>query len=290
MRRLPPVLTLAVLAPLAAAGCKATPLPPDQLSVEDEEWILKVDEILRQYDKARKFGLIEDQRDAQHRLHRLAEEERALLDKALKCNDWRGRMIAAAALGYSSRDDVIQPLVDAMSDPSVLVQHHAMWGLAAHGSDQTPVAPLLSKLADPDADLRLMALGVLAHVLRRNQDRGAMPAVLEKLTDPDHRIRAQATLVLAKVARPDSVQILVEKMLKDDVAEVRRNAVGALFVIGVPEVVEPLVGALTDPDPQVADTAQKALEGLSGQTFGKDPDRWLFWWKKRKDLGLGLDH
>ncbi|KAF0244654.1 MAG: hypothetical protein FD180_2321 [Planctomycetota bacterium] len=56
------------------------------------------------------------------------------------------------------------------------------------------------------------------------------------------------------------------------------------------ECIDPLVGALTDPDPRVADTANRSLEILTGQKFGKEPEKWAFWWKKRQELGMGLDH
>jgi HEAT repeat protein len=275
----------------ALAGCKQTPLAPDQLSKDEEQWVLDVSDELQNYEEARKSGLLDDQRAAQHKLMRIAEDQREQVMKALQCNDWRARKIAAGALGFAQKDDVIQPLIDVLkNDADLEARKGALWGLAAHGSDQTPVDPLITCLGDPDNELRALALGTLSKVLRRNNDRGALPRVIELLGDADWTVRGQATLVLATVGRKDTIKTVTDKPLKDDNAIVRLHAVGSLLVIAEPECVEPLIGALTDADPRVADTAERALQILTGQKFGKEPEKWLFWWKKRRDLGMGLDH
>ncbi|MCC6737602.1 MAG: HEAT repeat domain-containing protein [Planctomycetia bacterium] len=287
MRRALPALLLAA----AAAGCKSTPLPPDQLSVEEEEWILQVSDELLSYEDSRAAGLEADQNDAKHRMQRIAMDQRELLVKAVHCNDWRARKIAGAALGFGEQDDVIGILVDVVkNDPDVEARKGALWGLAVHGSEQTPADPLVAVLSDPDAEMRRLALGTLSKVLRRNNDRGALPRVLELLVDPDWKVRGQAVLVLATVARKDTIKPITEKPLKDENPVVRLHAVGALQVISEEESVDPLIGALTDPDPRVSDTAQRSLEILTGQKFGKEPEKWDFWWKKRRELGMGLDH
>jgi hypothetical protein len=281
----------ALLAILVLAGCKATPLPPDQLSTEEEDWMLQVSDEMWKYETARISGLEGDQSDAMHRLRRIAEEQRELLAKALHCNDWRARKIAAGALGFSEKDDVIGMLIDVVqNDPDVEARKGALWGLASKGSEQTPVESIVALLNDPDSETRLLGLGALAKVLRRNNDRGALPRVLEMLGDPDWKVRGQAALVLATVARRDTIKPITEKPLKDENATVRLNAVGALEVISHEDCVDPLIGALTDPDPRVSDTAERSLEILTGQKFAKDPEKWAFWWKKRKELGMGLDH
>ncbi|MEK7467359.1 MAG: HEAT repeat domain-containing protein [Planctomycetota bacterium] len=287
MRRVLPAL----IAFAALAGCKATQLAPDQLSIEEEEWILQVSDEVWKYEVARTSGLDGDQSDAKHRMMRIAEDQRELLTKALHCNDWRARKIAAGALGFAERDDVIGMLVDVVqNDPDLEARKGALWGLAVKGSERTPVESIVALLNDPDSETRLMGLGALAKILRRNVDQGALPRVLEMLGDPDWKVRGQAVLVLARVGRRDTIKPIMEKPLKDENAMVRLHAVGALQVISHEESVEPLIGALTDPDPRVADTASRSLEILTGQKFGKEPEKWMFWWKKRLELGMGLDH
>lgn len=286
MRRALSFLTLVAF----LGGCKATPIPGDQLTIDEEEFILAVNDDLVAYEKSRKAGLIEDQRTHQHRLTRTADERREVLVKALHCNDYKGRMVAAATLGFSANDDVLVLLIDALADSDSTVRHHALWGLAVHGSDQTPVNPIVAQLNDPDAEIRVNALGALSKVLRRGNDKGAMSAILERLGDADWRVRGQAVLAIAAVGRKDSIPILVEKPLKDDAAEVRLDAVGALFVIADPKSIDPLIGALVDADQRVADTAERALEQLTGQKFGKEPAKWQTWWTNRQALGMGLDH
>ncbi len=287
MRRVLPAL----LALAAFAGCKAADLAPDQLSTEEGDWIWKVSDELITYEDARTAGLEADQNDAKHRLIRIAEDQRELLMKAVHCNDWRARKVAAGALGFGERDDVLGVLIDVVkNDPDVEARKGALWGLGVHGSEQTPVDPIIAVLSDPDAELRLMAMGALSKCLRRNNDRGALPRVLELLADPDWKVRGQAALVLATVGRKDTIKPIIERPLKDENPIVRLHAVGALQVISEEESIDPLIGALTDPDPRVSDTAQRALEILTGQKFGKEPEKWDFWWKKRRELGMGLDH
>lgn len=272
------------------AGCRAKPLADDQLSVDEEEWVLEVDAKFQRYDKARRGGLVDDQNTAKHELMRIAEEQRELLVKALRCNDWRGRMVAAATLGFGLKDDVIGLMVEALQDPDTLVRMHALYGIAVKASDQTPMPPLIAQLGDPDAEIRVVALGAISKVVRRNTDKGAMPRVVELLSDPDWRVRCQALTVIGAVARKDTITAVVEKGIRDENSEVRMYAVGALFNIHIDDVVNPLIGAMTDPDQRVADTAQRALETLSGQKFGSDPEKWQGWWTHRQDLGLGLEH
>ena len=281
----------AILAAVALLGCKKAQLAADQLSPDEEDWVLEVNDELVKYDESRMGGLVEDQTTAKHTLMRIADEQRERLTKALGCNDWRGRAVAAFALGFSTHDDVIGMLIDRLkTDTDTEVRKKALYGLAAHGSENTPVDPIIACLGDPDADIRVGALGTLTKILRTNNDHGALPRVLELLSDPDWRVRGQAAIVLARVARKDTVKAVVEKPLKDDAAIVRLHAVGALFAIAEPECIDPLIGALTDPDPRVCDTALSALERLSGQKFGKEPEKWMYWWKHRRELGMGLDY
>ncbi|MCE9584618.1 MAG: HEAT repeat domain-containing protein [Planctomycetes bacterium] len=288
MRRALPIILAATA---ALAGCKKAELAPGELSVEQQEWVMAVSDELQNYEEARKAGLLEDQSTAKHKLMRIADDQREQVMNALQCNRWEARKIAAGALGFSGKDDVIQPLIDVVkNDADIEARKGALWGLSAHGSDQTPVDPIVVCLGDPDAELRAMALGTLSKVLRRNTDRGALPRVLELLTDADWTVRGQAALVLATVGRKDTIKILTDKTLKDDNPVVRLHAVGALLVISDAECIDPLIGGLTDADPRVADTAQRALEILTGQKFGKEPEKWLYWWKKRQELGMGLDH
>lgn len=288
MLRAFPLLPVLIL--LAVSGCKGPEPAPGELTEEEEEFVLEVNKRLEEYENARKAGLVEDQRNAQHALQRIADERREVLDRAATCNHWGGRSVALAALGFSLRDDVLATLLKALKDPEPHVRRSALWGLGAHGSDQTPVDQIVAFLADPDAELRLGALFALSKVLRRNRDKGVVPAVLERLGDADWRVRGEAVMVLATIGRRDTIKPIIDKPLKDDAAEVRFRAVGALFAISEADCLDPLIAALTDPDPRVADSAQSALERLTGQKYGKDPAKWDVWWKKRQELGMGLDH
>jgi HEAT repeat protein len=283
-------LVLVLLMLLVLVGCKAAPPPAGTLTEEQEEFLFEVDKRMKEYDEARSSTLTGDQIDARHRMERIADERREMLEAGLQADDFRYRMIAIAALGFSKKDEVLGTLVRFLEDPDPVVREHTLWGIAVHASDRTPVEPILPFLKSDRPESRGFALYALTKILRRTADRGAMPAVLECLKDPDHRVRAQALLVLSVVQRTDTIAAVVEIGLKDEIGGVRWAAVAALTGIGGVDAVDPIIGALADPEPMVSEIALKSLRGMTGQDFGKDPAKWAGWWTKRRELGLGLEH
>jgi hypothetical protein len=51
--------------------------------------------------------------------------------------------------------------------------------------------------------------------------------------------------------------------------------------------VEPLIEALTDKKSAIQQDAAKALEKITGEDFGVNPDKWQAWWKKNKGKKSG---
>jgi ribulose 1,5-bisphosphate synthetase/thiazole synthase len=64
---------------------------------------------------------------------------------------------------------------------------------------------------------------------------------------------------------------------------VRTNAAKALAELGDLSGVPFLIELLADDQAQVRDYAQRLLEETSGQTFGKDPDKWQRWWESHAE-------
>lgn len=63
---------------------------------------------------------------------------------------------------------------------------------------------------------------------------------------------------------------------------VRQRSARALGLIKDYHAVEPLIGALKDPDQGVRQEAAGALKNLTGKDFGQDQGQWQGWWKENK--------
>jgi HEAT repeat protein len=125
-----------------------------------------------------------------------------LLTAALKDPDADVRLVAAQHLGYRGDERNVRALVEALGDPHAGVRREAAESLCLIG---TPAVPLLC----------------------------------EALRSPDPHVRAEAAVALSNVAQPktprgrdkvelDTVLPLLRSLLKDEDAEVRRNAELAL--------------------------------------------------------------
>ena len=89
-----------------------------------------------------------------------------------------------------------------------------------------------------------------------------------KSADPGLRISTAQRLAIHR--DPAAANALAER-LGDDNREARVAATLALASCGTRDSIPPLLGALTDPDPLVAQAATVALENLTGRTWPFDP-------------------
>lgn len=128
-------------------------------------------------------------------------------------------------------------------------------------------------------------------------DTGALPEALaarvRRLGDADAAVRFEALAALIDSKNPEVCKHVLP-LARDPDAFVRSLAVEGLRDFHKAEAVEALLAALNDKEPQVATTAWKSLQKLSGQTFPFDPNvpnrevrqravqRWLDWWEKSK--------
>ena len=104
-------------------------------------------------------------------------------------------------------------------------------------TDERATAALIDALKDPHAGVRRAAAESLCSI-----GPASAPALIKALTDPDPRVRAGAALALGDVGlhkesrrrAPDEVQTitpLLNKLLDDEDAEVRRNAADTLKIL-----------------------------------------------------------
>ncbi len=134
-----------------------------------------------------------------------------------------------------------------LKSPNVELRRYAADALAKFG-DPRSVQPLIAALGDPDPQVRAVAAMGLGSV----KSPAAVNALIPLLDDPDENVSEAAAGVLGTSKDPRAIAPLVTSLSKVYFASV------ALYQLG-PAVVEPLIAAARDPDPNVRKRAVEAL-------------------------------
>src|SRR5205823_9534751 len=146
---------------------------------------------------------------------------------------------------------------------------------AARGAGGEALADVARLASDPDAGVRLAAVGALA-TADLPPDRAEI--LRAALADPDHRVRARAAGALLGTEHRDEARQSLESMSRSDAPEDRAVAVSALAAEGD---VDAVARGLADPDPAVrratvatvpGTTPPGASEALIDALADPDPD------------------
>jgi HEAT repeat protein len=172
----------------------------------------------------------------------------------LKDDDAKVRSQAAYTLSHIGPEakDAVAPLIRALKDPNKEVQLAATSALGKIGRPALP--SLLAALGDVDEDTRLYVGYALAAT-----GKPAIKPLSDFLKGPDEKARKRAALVLGWIGEPAVPALLAA--LKEKDAAVRKEAVTILGTISLrfKGLLEPLAGALSDPDEKVRQAATGAL-------------------------------
>ena len=173
------------------------------------------------------------------------------------------RLSAAIDLGKSKDSRVAPPLIAALRDKDKYVPLRAEESLVTLGP--AAVEHLLAALGNREEPNR----PVIARILGAIRDVRSIAPLEQALGDPDPALANQARDALLKV---------LTAALKDSRTEVRLNAVRRLQQLPDPTAIEPLIGALKDPDGNVRQRAGSALGKIGPPAVGSlvgllaDPD------------------
>jgi HEAT repeat protein len=151
-------------------------------------------------------------------------------------------------------------LVETLGDPDPRARLVAVCGLAASG-DARAVDHILSALEDEHPAVRERA----AVALGRIGDRRAAPGLLAAVQRPDAALHRAAIAALGELG-PVAVDVLEAELGCSD----PKDRVGAAIALGETRdmsAVDPLTGALEDPDPTVRFHAREALDKIAGSPF-----------------------
>lgn len=170
------------------------------------------------------------------------------------------RVRAAESLGNLRDETAIPPLMDALRDAEPKVRAQAA---ASLGRQHAPHADaLVACLRDTDTDVRVAATEALGSLL----DMAAVPPLIERLfADENENVRYYAKKSLQALGGEATVTGLIAHL--DDGAHApatKRDSAEIFAALRDPRAVAPLQRMADDPDEQVRETANWALEQLRG--------------------------
>ena len=166
------------------------------------------------------------------------------------------RQQAAQVLGRQKADDaalVVADLAAAVRQEKVpAVRRELAVTLGRFGRlAKVAAGPLVDALADPDPGVQAAAADALGRI--GPDAAGAGPELVKLVTSPIKPVRRAAVFAVGRVEpddKPAAVAALVGVLSVKDDAELRRDAVTALGLLGTatPDAVGALAGLLTDPN------------------------------------------
>jgi ankyrin repeat protein len=199
-----------------------------------------------------------------------------LLSKGAEVNaaDQQGAtaLIIAASKGYG---ELICPLLRKGADKESKDKEGKTAAYYAEKSGYQEVPELLNKPC-PNENLDKSA----SPVQERPAAERLAQKLIESLKDADPSVRWDSARRLGELKDQHATIPLIEAMA-DAHPYVRRRAAVALGELHDIRAVDVLIKALSDQDSFVKKFALEALEQITGQQIGNDPNRWREWWKQK---------
>jgi HEAT repeat protein len=184
----------------------------------------------------------------------------------------------AFALGLIGDSRAVIPLIIALKDRDSHVRENAATALGKI-RDQRAGEHLISVLKeDTNTFVRREAAKALGEI--KNSD--SMEGLIAALRDEDVGVAEQAAEALGKIKDPRAVKPLII-LLKDKHSFVRGIVVKALGEMSDPCAIEPLITVLKDQNSVNRYWAREALEKITGENFGDDPEKWQQWWGQNRE-------
>ncbi|MFL0782155.1 MAG: HEAT repeat domain-containing protein [Prochlorococcus sp.] len=115
------------------------------------------------------------------------------------------------------------------------------------------------------AEIRVAAISALGDQIQSLGDQEAKTLVVEALDDPCSEVRAEASTLLGKLHDPDGAMPLLTPKLRDEVAQVRKNAALSLMKLQATDAIEAIKEAATSEE----DSSVKGVFTLSINQLSK---------------------
>lgn len=165
--------------------------------------------------------------------------------------------IALASMGIRA----LEPLTNALSDPSASVRRNAAWGIGEltnmrEDDRANSVPPLIVLLDDADEWVRMAAARALGEI----RDERATEGLIAQLADRQWQVRKLAAWALGEMKESRAVEGLCKVLLSDAKSEVRVTTAWALGEVQDKRAVDTLCNALVwDKESEVRRTTAWAL-------------------------------
>ena len=152
----------------------------------------------------------------------------------------------------------VEPLIDALKDPTSVVRSHSVTALGKIGEPQS--LPAVISALKTEAVRSALDIGVCYRAIEALHRFGKPVAefLIPTLKHPDKAIRRKTATLLGKTGETRAVELLIGA-LADEQPRVRSRAAHALGRIGHSSAVEPLTVVLKDAAPNVRINALHAL-------------------------------
>ena len=194
---------------------------------------------------------------------------------------------AAMALGFSSDERALSPLLNALSDSNPTVVQNALTGIGLLARPETPTDALTDFLVNhPDPWTRNNAAFALQCIVAARPSDQADPELAsdcrDALIDEEPGVRAQCASVLGILRDPEAIQPLSD-LLYDDVNLVSAAAATSLSHIGRHEMkskgeaARELVESLDRLDQKRREVVLRELTLLSERNYGDKTEDWMEW-------------
>lgn len=132
----------------------------------------------------------------------------------------------------------------------------------------------------PEAGVR----SAVAEALGASGSDAAVAALRGALKDRETSVREAALAALGRNrAKEDETIRALAAGLEDERWTLRLVAARKLAEIAVPEAVDLLVGRLAREEGRLRRDLCDLLRGLTGQSFGVEPEGWTYWWKENRE-------
>jgi HEAT repeat protein len=138
-----------------------------------------------------------------------------LIEQLLHGKTWQERRAAAYALGEIKDPRAVEPLIQALGDPSGWVCEAAAYALGEI-KDPRAVEPLIAALKDWDYYVPKAAREALVKI-----GKPAVEPLIMALKDEDEDVRYAAAYALGEIKDPRAVEPLIKALFTDDSSNVR---------------------------------------------------------------------
>jgi HEAT repeat protein len=184
------------------------------------------------------------------------QEARDALAACLRDEDAGVRATAIASLARDGNAAALAPIIEGSDDPDPSVRRATVEAIASLGVRTGPASGAVARLThDADPGVRSRAAAVL---VAATGDPEASTALADLARDEAAEVRALAFGAMHGLHAPQLFDV-ASAALTDPVPAVRAEAAGAVATLDPARALDPLVGALADDQPLVRDAVARAL-------------------------------